>query len=87
MFSSDLTVEELQSKLGHVGVPVLIAYSMEDQYVPSHVDKRSLVQRLSNAMPKSLVCLLDANHSLGNSDYAMDEFVRRVVMFLNGLSS
>lgn len=38
MFSSDMTAEELRSRLGHVSVPVLSVFSLADEYVP----KRSI---------------------------------------------
>ena len=54
-FSSDYTDKELAERLEHVGkynddLKVLVAFSGSDEYVPSHVDKRQLTQRLVAAM-------------------------------------
>lgn len=56
-FSSDLTDEEMESRLGHIGqrgkdygLRVLVAFSGKDEYVPDHVNKEVLLQRLCRAM-------------------------------------
>jgi hypothetical protein len=53
-FSSDYTDEELALRLQHVGehkdLQVLVAYSGSDEYVPFHVDKPELTDRLVRAM-------------------------------------
>jgi len=56
-FSSDFTDEELQERLGHISklhksrnLKLLLAYSGKDEYVPDHVDKKLLVERMCNAM-------------------------------------
>ena len=61
-FSSDLTDEELVERLGHVGtlcrnredgefgLRLLVAFSGEDEYVPAHIDKHLLLERLCWAM-------------------------------------
>eukprot|EP00937_MAST-01D_sp_MAST-1D-sp2_P002615 g2615.t1 len=53
LFSSDLSGEELDECLGHVrraGVLSLVVFSAADEYVPAHVDKASLLQRLTAAL-------------------------------------
>ena len=82
MFSSYLTDEELIERLGHFtecaslhpsslfyadnGIPVLVAYSEADEYVPASVDKLTLVSRLARALgPAAKELLIDkANHNL-----------------------
>jgi len=58
-FSSDYTDAELGKRLGHVSdssksqhpnLKVLVAFSGSDQYVPAHVDKRKLTERMVDAM-------------------------------------
>jgi len=56
-FSSDYTDEELSLRLQHVrqcgkffGLRALVAFSKEDEYVPDHIDKDLLLQRLCQAM-------------------------------------
>lgn len=57
-FSSDYTDEKLQERLEHVGqrrsinpkLKVLVAFSGADEYVPPHVDKSALTDRLVTAM-------------------------------------
>jgi hypothetical protein len=54
-FSSDYTDDELAGRLQHVGthhkhLKCLVAYSGADEYVPSHIDKSILTDRLVAAM-------------------------------------
>ncbi len=56
-FSSDYTDAELGARLGHVSttpqhsdLKVLVAFSGSDQYVPEHVDKVQLTERMVDAM-------------------------------------
>ena len=56
-FSSDLTDRQLSDRLGHVGRWgadhdgfLLAAFSGADEYVPDHVEKDALLERLCNAM-------------------------------------
>ncbi len=52
-FSSDLEDAALRCALGHVAVPVLLASSGADEYVPPGVDARALLRRLAAAMPRA----------------------------------
>jgi hypothetical protein len=56
-FSSDFSDEELEVRLKHVGqcgeffgLKALVAFSKEDEYVPAHIDKDLLLERLCKAM-------------------------------------
>ena len=55
-FSSDYTNAELRARLSHLSFAsstlrrVIVAYSGQDEYVPSHVDTKVLLQRLCCAM-------------------------------------
>ncbi len=56
-FSSDYTDEELAVRLKHIsqcgeffGLRVLVAFSKLDEYVPDHIDKDLLLERLCKAM-------------------------------------
>lgn len=56
-FSSDLTDEQLQDRLGHVGsagretgLRLLAAFSKMDEYVPENVERDVLLKRLVSAM-------------------------------------
>ena len=60
-FSSDLSDEDMAERLGHVGVwgrkhsgYLLAAYSGADEYVPDHVDKDKLLERMCGAMNGSV---------------------------------
>lgn len=69
MFSSDLTDLELQTQLGHVEVPLLLVFSLEDEYVPPTVDIPALSQRISKQLKQSQVLLLKAaNHSISQEE-------------------
>jgi hypothetical protein len=93
MFSSDLTDEELSSKIGHVSVPVLIAYSLSDEYVPSNIDMISTTKRLQIAMgrkPKDLqqkdkvITIEGANHGLSEASH-QQIFIEEVIHFVGSL--
>lgn len=44
-FSSDLSKENLQKSFGQLNKPFLIAYSGEDEFVPSYVDKLEVINK------------------------------------------
>lgn len=83
MFSSDLSDDQLRLKLGHMSnTPCQVIFSMGDEYVPEYVDKRSLVQRLCNAMGGAEKVEIEwGNHSLSNrvleAVEAIVDFVKR----------
>lgn len=82
MFSSDLTDEELESRLGHVDVPILFAFSGADEYVPGHVDVTRLAQRLVTVVkgrPSRSVVIEGANHSLRGHE---EQFVMTLLDFI-----
>jgi alpha-beta hydrolase superfamily lysophospholipase len=90
LFSSYLTDAQLEARLGHLrGLPILVAYSMADEYVPPTVDKDALVGRLTRALGERAVPLklAGASHSLdGPADgSAADEFVRATVELLRSV--
>jgi hypothetical protein len=61
-FSSDLSDAQLCAALGHVTVPVLLAPSGADEYVPAGVDGAALAHRMAGAMhasPRVEVCVVD----------------------------
>ncbi|CAM6095482.1 unnamed protein product [Calypogeia fissa] len=83
MFSSDLTDAQLKNRLGHMErFPCQVIFSMMDEYVPDYVDKKSLVQRICDAMGGAeKVEIQHGNHSLSNrvedAVHAIVDFVRR----------
>lgn len=81
MFSSDLSDDQLRMRLGHMSnVRCQIIFSMGDEYIPEYVDKRSLVQRLSNAMGGAEKVEIEwGNHSLSNR---VEEAVQAIVNFV-----
>ncbi|KAL9186267.1 hypothetical protein ACHAXT_005505 [Thalassiosira profunda] len=92
-FSSDLTDEELQGRLGHVGkigtetgLHLLAAFSKKDEYVPDSVDTDLLLKRMVDAMngessgravAEGLI-LENANHNLSQGRGDKEEFVDAV---------
>ena len=93
MFSFDLTPEELTHKMGHIRtekVASLIAYSMADEYVPPHVDKNVLIERLRVALggceeDEKLTDVLrieDANHYLSQPAEACNAFINGVIKWI-----
>jgi pimeloyl-ACP methyl ester carboxylesterase len=86
MFSSDLTDEELNSRLSHVQIPCLIAFSCKDEYLPPNVDALKLCSRIQAAIPNSsLLTLPDANHGI-TAPADIETFVRAVIEFIVKLS-
>ena len=49
--------------VGHVP-PTLVVFSMDDEYVPPHVDKAALLERLATATQARVLALDSANHSI-----------------------
>jgi pimeloyl-ACP methyl ester carboxylesterase len=107
-FSSDFTADELVERLGHVSLlaneedenesssssslKVLVAYSGADEYVPSHIDKRLLTNRLVDAMNHHCnargevvaqgLFLETANHNLSQGAGEADTFVQKIAELL-----
>jgi pimeloyl-ACP methyl ester carboxylesterase len=69
-------------------IPVLVAFSMADEYVPTSVDKHMLLTRMVSAMGSSAICLPieGANHNLSEpkDGSAIEKFVDNVVVIING---
>lgn len=89
-FSSYLTDEQLRERLGHLDPkPTLVAFSMADEYVPAHVDKGALAERIARAAGRGAVVLPleGASHSLAEprDGAARRQFVRAVADLLAGL--
>ncbi|GJP60167.1 hypothetical protein CLOP_g17298 [Closterium sp. NIES-67] len=84
IFSSDFTDDELREKLGHMAAwPCMVILSGEDQYVPKHIDKEMLLQRLCAAMGGASSALIGgADHSLSNK---LEEAVPTITAFIKRL--
>ena len=105
-FSSDYTDEEMAVRLKHVGqcgqffgLKALVAFSKEDEYVPSHVDKDLLLSRLCAAMNTecttsdnddngadlvaSPLMLENSNHNLSNDEDERSVFVQAIKEMLS----
>jgi pimeloyl-ACP methyl ester carboxylesterase len=90
-FSSYLTDIELRDRFKHIDSldnlkDVVIAYSMADQYVPDHVDKSHLVDRIASAIgvKATPLKLQSADHSLyqPSDGSSIDTFVEAVISVL-----
>jgi hypothetical protein len=91
-FSSDLSDEELEKRLSHVGklrnLKLLVAYSGSDEYVPKTVNTKALMHRLVVAMNihgdvANCLYLPMANHNLsGEHDRDIKIFLDNVSMLL-----
>lgn len=96
-FSSDLTDEQLKKTFGSLPArsPLCILFSGADEYVPKFVDKEALVKRWIDIVKKgdgkvdeeNSVVVPGASHNLTKSPKAVPELVKRVLGFLDGLSS
>lgn len=90
-FSSDLSDDELNERLSHVGdLPdrrVLVQFSGADEYVPFTVDKNATLNRLCNAMNSNNAVatplyLENANHNLSLEKGDGDTFAAKVAELL-----
>ena len=91
MFSSDLTLSELNNRLDHMkSFQTLISISLEDQYVPKDVYP-NLSMKLKNAMNANVLLEIpNANHSLNdggdssnnNNNNSATIFINEVTKFL-----
>jgi len=98
-FSSDFSDDKLVQVLGHVGrhqsngLQVLVAFSGEDEYVPSTIDKKLLLERLCQAMnhkctaegtrPVAIPLMLKTgNHNLSSADGDAEMFVDEIAKYL-----
>ncbi|XP_030536169.2 UPF0613 protein PB24D3.06c [Rhodamnia argentea] len=81
MFSSDLTDDQLRTRLGHMcNTPCQVIFSMGDEYVPEYVDKKSFVERLCRALGGAeKVEIEHGNHSLSNR---VSEAVQAIIDFV-----
>lgn len=96
-FSSDWTDDELVDRLGHMSKDprrqVIVAFSGSDEYVPKHVDRKRLSERLCQAMnggKSSGVAqeffLPTANHNLSEAKGDKELFAKKVAECLERLS-
>lgn len=102
-FSSDLSDEEMTERLGHVGAwgrghsgHLLAAYSGADEYVPDHVDRDKLLERMCKAMnrgddkpprPVATPLMIEtANHNLSEGEGDGAKFVAAVAEQLDAVS-
>ena len=72
-FSSDLDDRQLKDTFGKVDVPLLILYGEEDEYVPSYVDRKALVNKWipfvkGRVDEKSRDLLKGASHNFNGDD-------------------
>ena len=100
-FSSDYTDEEFINRLSHVGLHqkrglrVIVAFSRSDEYVPKHIDKDVLLERMCTAMNASCasdkdpvalpLMLASGNHNLSSQELDMEIFIKEIANNLAGM--
>lgn len=95
-FSSDLSDEQLLKTFGMIprGSPLCVLLSENDEYVPKSVDKKGLIERWVGIVRRGEGVVDEvhsgvvsgASHNLRkNGEEVVEELVRRVVGFLEGL--
>ena len=84
MFSSDLTLSELNNRLDHMkSFQTLISISLEDQYVPKDVYP-NLSMKLKNAMNANVLLEIpNANHSLNDGGDSSNNNNNSATIFIN----
>lgn len=96
-FSSDLTDDQLRKTFGTLPArsPLLILYSGDDEFVPKEIDKLALVKRWigfakegPGKVDEEFSGVLEgASHNLwANAEEVVQDFLRRVLGFLNAFS-
>lgn len=90
-FSSDLLQADFDSSFGKIEVPVLLAYSGSDEFVPGHVDKGQLVRRWAGTLkyPSKYSGVIEgATHNVGPGSLtgAAAILIAKVVGFLQDLA-
>lgn len=82
-FSSDLTDEQMITKLGHMAqVRTLILWSSRDEYVPASVDGRRVAERIKQ-FTRGQVVYLEADHSV-TDEGERARMVEAVAAFVTG---
>lgn len=91
-FSSYLTDDDFQQTFGKVQTPLLVLYSGNDQFVPSHVNKEELIQRWKTITPQEYWSnysriIPGGKHDLGDGSptEAIETLVDLVTLFINDL--
>jgi len=80
MFSSDFSEDILQQLFQHIKIKTLWVYSLEDQYIPKHVNIKEHAERLQRCVPNSEVLFLpDDNHEITRHPLV---FIDNVIRFL-----
>lgn len=84
-FSSDLDQDVVSKVWGRFDKPFLVLHSAEDEYVPSHIDKRGLVEAWRKENPRMSPlsgAIPGANHTV-DSDESRTWLAGAVTKFLN----
>lgn len=95
-FSSDWTDQELVDRLGHMANnpqrQVVVAFSGSDEYVPKHVDKKRLSERLCQAINGGTTTgvaqelfLPNGNHNLSEGQGDKEVFAQKVAECLKNV--
>ena len=69
MFSSDLS-DDYQKKLFlHIKEPVLIVQSLQDEFIPKHIDPAKLALKISRNFPRGACVCIPGDHGLKDADF------------------
>ncbi len=82
MFSSDLTREELDERLGHIKVPCLLLFCGKDQYVPSNIDTTKLAKTVSEAISSSIAVILSGSDHSVSDLHSQEQLAKALTNFL-----
>ncbi len=82
-FSSDLTVEQMKSKIGKLAhVPLFAIHSGEDEYIPKWVDKEELYRKLETAYSLDTIVIPKANHGISLPD-CLEIYCTSLIRFID----
>ncbi|KAF9948169.1 hypothetical protein BGZ70_002335 [Mortierella alpina] len=86
MFSSDTPQETMAALFNQVKVPHIFVHSDKDEYIPVHVHKEQLINKLAaSASCRGFVVLPEANHAISDTA-SQAKFCEAVIQFLRHIS-
>ena len=78
-FSFDISQDEFNTKYSCVNIPLLLVFSLNDQYVNyTHEDYQKLIKKIENANKNINIYILKDDHYIENSK---DEFYKLIKEF------
>ncbi|KAF9959460.1 hypothetical protein BGZ72_009622 [Mortierella alpina] len=86
MFSSDIPQETMAALFSQIKTPHIFVHSGKDEYIPEHVHKEQLINKLATSPScRGFVVLPEANHAISDES-SQAKFCELVIQFLRRIS-